>query len=101
MQWMNKVAKKFAKTASVAVTDSVKTEVKNSVVNALPALIGLGFVIIGLRVFKTSAIKLPTMPGIPTLSTMSVVTNNFFLGDSVGKEVVSNIIDSMKGGKIG
>ena len=99
MDMFRKLTKKFAKTASTAVTDEVKSTVKETAINILPALIGLGFVVISLKVFKTSAVKLPisSVGILPTISSMSVVTNNFFLGEDVGKDIAKQLADKALG----
>lgn len=99
MEFISKIARKFAKTAGTALTESVKQEVKSTAINALPLLAGIGLVIIGFKVFKNSSASLPSPTRVPSLSTMSVVTNNFFFGGDFQDEILAKVIAGFEGGK--
>lgn len=102
MGFVDKIAKRFAKTASTEATETMKTEIRNTAVNALPLVMGVGFVILWLKVFKTtSAVKSVASvarPLVPTLTTMSITTNNFFFDEVVKRELLPNILTSIEGG---
>lgn len=93
MGLIDKFTKKLAKTASTVVTDSVKTEAKNVALNALPVLVGLGLAIAGLVIFKSSTTKVPVQTlRLPSISTTSMVTNNWFLDEATKAEVITKFI---------
>ena len=99
MSWIDNIAKRFAKTATVAVTDSVKVEAKNAVYGAIPTLVGIGFAIAGVVIFRAATRVNPgkAMTAAkaisPTLSTTSIVTNNWFLDEASKQEVLSKFMD--------
>lgn len=93
MGMLNNLVNKLAKTASVAATESVKAEVKTVASNALPTLVGIGFAIAGLVIFRSSLTKGSKVVSegiIPMVSRTSMVTNNWFLG--CGKEAQEEIL---------
>ena len=93
MGFIDKFTKKLAKTASTVVTDSVKTEAKNAALNALPVVVGIGLAIAGLIIFKSStATKVVKTIHVPSISTTSVVTNNWFLDEASKAEVLATFI---------
>jgi hypothetical protein len=95
MDFMGKIAKKFVKSATIVVSDSMKTEVKNVASNALPTLLGIGFAIAGLVIFKSALTKTPKVASIiPSLSNVSIITNNWFLGEDLKAEILAQIIGS-------
>lgn len=99
MGLIDKFTKKLAKTASEVVTDSVKTEAKNVAVNALPVLVGLGLAIAGFVIFKSSTTKVPTQAlhiPFPSISTTSMVTNNWFLDEASKAEVLTQFLKNQK-----
>ena len=93
MSIIDRITRKCVKTASTAVSDSVKTEVKKATINAVPALIGIGTVILGLLVFKNPSSGASAAMGSPSISRMSVVTNNYFFDSSVKSELLTKLID--------
>ena len=90
---INKIAQKFVKTASIAVTDSVKEEAKNVAISALPTLLGIGVAIAGLVVFRYTSVKTPRLNSVlPAISTTSSVTNNWFLDNDSKAAVLSQLL---------
>lgn len=102
MKLVESLVKKFTKTASDEVVETVKGEVKNAALVALPIAIGVGIVLVGLRVFRTSTgARLPSAGSLfpaAALSTTSIVTNNFFFDQAIRDEMVARAIGGMKGG---
>ena len=93
MSLLDRITRKCVKSASTAVSDSVKTEVKKATVNAIPALIGIGTVILGLIVFKNPSAAHSGSVRMPSISRMSVVTNNYYFDSSVKSELLTKLID--------
>lgn len=96
MEFVNKMAQRFVKKALPAVTDSVKVEAKKTAVSILPTLIGLGFVVAGFSIFKSSMVRPASTVAhavAPALSKTSIVTNNWFLGEAMTTEVLEKIIN--------
>lgn len=92
MKWLENLTKKVASTASVAVTDSVKTEAKNALANAAPVLLSVGAVIAGFAIFRsgTSGAKAITN-AVPTVS--HVTTNNYFFDAATKADVIAKLIE--------
>ena len=95
MELFNKAVQKFAKKASIVVTDSVKTEAKKTAISILPTLIGIGGVIAGFAIFRSSLAKpvaTVASAAVPTLSRTSIVTNNWFLGKEMTAEILEKVM---------
>lgn len=92
MKLVDKLVTRLTKSASIAVTDTVKEEAKTVAVSVLPSLLGLGFTIAGIILFKSVAGKQLPTGGFPGLSTTSVVTHNWFFDSSAQKEVIEKLI---------
>ena len=99
MEFFNKTIKKFAKKASIAVTESVKIEAKKTAISILPTVLGVGGVIAGFVIFKNSlsrpasAAISSVASAVPALSRTSIVTNNYFFDPSIQSEIVSKLIN--------
>ena len=92
MKLLEKLTKKVAATASVAVTDSVKAEAKNALVSAAPVVVSLGAILAGLAIFKSaSAGKSVASSLLPTVS--HVTTNNYFFDAATKAEVIAKLIE--------
>lgn len=98
MEMFTKLAKRFVKSASTAISDSVKTEAKNVASSVIPTLIGIGLVFAGLSVFRSSLIRAPkTISSVaPTLSTTSIVTNNWILDEASKSEVLKTALKQVR-----
>ena len=76
----------MAKSASVA----VKEEVKNTALDILPTLIGIGGMILGGMVYRDHKMQSShspiARPRIPDYSTITITTNNYYFGSEFGKE---------------
>ena len=90
LPFVDKVAKKFTKTAS----EEVKKEAKKTAVNMLPGLLALGGMILGIVVFRET--KEPrnnhTTTPRPFSSTTHITTNNYFLGD-VSEDIIKKVLE--------
>lgn len=90
LPFVDKVAKKFTKTAS----EEVKKEAKKTAVDMLPGLLALGGMILGIVVFretKESRNSHTTTPR-PFSSTTHITTNNYFLGD-VSEDIIKKVLE--------
>lgn len=92
MKILEKLTKKVASTASIAVTDSVKAEAKNAIVSAVPVVLSVGAVIAGFAIFRggTSGAKAITN-AVPTVS--HVTTNNYFFDAAMKADVIAKLIE--------
>ena len=92
MKWLENLTKKVASTASVAVTDSVKTEAKNALANAAPVLLSVGAVIAGIAIFKGGSSGAKAVANaVPTVS--HITTNNYFFSEAVKADVIAKLIE--------
>lgn len=92
MKLLEKLTKKVASTASIAVTDSVKAEAKNAVVAAAPVVLSVGAIFAGLWIFKSAGgSKAVTNAVAPTIS--HVTTNNYFFDSAVKADVIAKLIE--------
>ena len=78
MKLLEKLSSKMARTASSA----VKEEVQGAALDILPTLIGIGGIIFGTMLYKSHSANLPSTPALPTCSTITITTNNYYFGDS-------------------
>lgn len=94
MGWIDKLVGKFAKTASIAVTDTVKTEAKHAASNILPIVVGVIGAIAGVKVYNSYSSKPQQRNGrrFPTMSTTTTTTNNFFFGEDMAREAFDRAI---------
>jgi len=85
MKMLEKLTNRMAKTASSA----VKEEVQGAAIDVLPTLFGLGGMIFGALLFKRHANAMeqaaPKIPGLPSCSTITITTNNYYFGDNFMK----------------
>ena len=88
MKVFDRFAKKLAGKASVA----VKTEVKKTAIDLLPAALSTLGAIAGILIFKKSVDEAPVMPRKPSVSNTSVTTNNYFF-QSLSEDAIQRIID--------
>ena len=86
MKFLDKIAKKFTKSASSA----VKTEVKKTAVDLLPTVVGAVSMIVGIVIFK-GAVHEPT-PIKPTVSTTHITTNNYFF-QNLSEDMIKKILE--------
>lgn len=87
MKLLDKLAKKFTKSASSA----VKTEVKKTAVDLLPSVIGAFSMVLGIVIFKGSVGASPSSIK-PTVSTTHITTNNYFF-QNLSEEMIRKIIE--------
>lgn len=82
MKFFDKIARRFAQTASV----EVKSEVQKTVYNFLPKLIAIGASALSLWLFKDAgAVK-------PTLTASRITTNNYFFSGA-SEELIRHILE--------
>lgn len=86
MKLLDKITKKFTKSASTA----VKTEVKKTAVDMLPTVAGIISMVVGIVIFKGSTSK-PT-PIKPTVTNTHITTNNYFF-QSMSEEMIKKILE--------
>ena len=85
MKMLEKLTNRVAKTASSA----VKEEVQGAAFDILPTLLGLGGMIFGAMLFKKhtdSIAGAPKIPGLPSCSTITITTNNYYFGEDFMKQ---------------
>lgn len=83
MKFLDKWTKKLAGSASTA----VKTEVKKTVLDLLPAVFGIAAAVVGILVFRESVDD-----NKPMLTATHITTNNYFFGDA-GDEIIKSILE--------
>ena len=99
MELFNKAVKRMTKKASIVVKETVKAEAKKTAISILPTVIGIGAVVAGFVVFKSSLARpvasavSSVAPLIPAVTRTSIVTNNYFFDPAVQAELVSKIIN--------
>lgn len=92
MKMLERLTKKIASTASVAITDSVKTEAKNALVSAVPVVLSVGAVVAGFVIFKSGSSGSKAIANaVPTVS--HVTTNNYFFDAAMKADVIAKLIE--------
>ena len=93
MKFLENIAKKFTKTASV----TAKKEVKKTIVDLIPGILTIGSIIVGILIFHdTDTIESDSnSTSRPYSSTTRITTNNYFLGD-VSDEIIKKILEDQK-----
>ena len=91
MKLIEKVAKKFTKTAS----NTVKNEVKKTAIDLLPVVTGLVSMIVGALLFhETVDVQEEAKPSITNRNT-SITTNNYFFRD-LSEEAIRKVLEEGK-----
>lgn len=90
MKFIDNMIHKYANTAGKAVSAGVKQDIKAGFAEALPTIIGLGTIVIGIlacngKVGTKTASK-------SALRTVTVITNNYFLDAAMKEDVISKMI---------
>lgn len=92
MKFLEKIAKKFTKTASA----TAKKEVKKTIVDLIPGILTVGSIIVGILIFHdTDTVESDSSSSRPYTSTTKITTNNYFLGD-VSDEIIKKILEDQK-----
>ena len=86
MKLVEKIAKKFTKSAS----NTVKTEVKKTAIDLLPTVVGIVSMVIGIVIFKEVVDSPEDLS--PTVSNTSITTNNYFFRDMT-EESIKKILE--------
>ena len=84
MKWLDKITSKFASKASTA----VKKEVKKTVLDLLPTVLGIGAAIGGILLFKEAVFEPEEIA--PSFTTHT--TNNYFFRD-VSEESIKKLME--------
>lgn len=90
MKFLDKLVSKYANTAGKAVSAGVKQEIKIGIVEALPTIIGLGTIAIGILTCR--GMTSPKKSSKAAIKTVTVITNNYFLDAAMKEEVISKMI---------
>ena len=94
LPFVEKVAKKFTKTAS----EEVKKEAKKTAVDMLPGILALGGMILGIVVFRETKESHDNHSAIsprPFTSTTHITTNNYFLGD-ISEDIIKKVLEEKR-----
>lgn len=91
MKFLEKIAKKFTKTASA----TAKKEVKKTIVDLIPGILTVGSIIVGILIFHDTDTVESDSSSRPYTSTTRITTNNYFLGD-VSDEIIKKILEDQK-----
>lgn len=86
MKLVEKIAKKFTKTAST----TAKAEVKKTAIDLLPTIIGVVGMVIGIVVFK-EVVSAPEEIK-PSITNTSITTNNYFFRD-MSEDAIHRILE--------
>lgn len=86
MKFIEKIAKKFTKTASSA----AKCELKKTAIDLLPTIAGVVSMIVGIVIFR-EVVEAPEEIR-PSVSNTSVTTNNYFFRD-MSEEAIHRILE--------
>ena len=90
MKFLDNLIRKYANTAGMAVSAGVKQDIKAGFAEALPTIIGLGTIIVGIIACDGKAgTKAATKSAIRTVT---VITNNYFLDAAMKEDVISKIM---------
>lgn len=90
MKLVEKLTKKFVKTASV----QTKEELKKTALDLLPTVMTIVTTAIGIVIFKNIG-ETPTQPIRPQMSSTTITTNNYFFKDMT-EESIKKILEERK-----
>lgn len=89
MSIFKKAGKKLAQGAS----EQVRTEVKKTFIDFLPSILGVAVMAVGILIFGGGPSRSDDDQNTkPSLTTTSITTNNYFLGD-VSEDIIDKILD--------
>lgn len=89
MKLLDRITKKFTKSASTA----MKTEVKKTAIDLLPTIVGIAGMVLGIVIFKES-VDVPESIE-PVVRNTSITTNNYFF-QSMSDDMIKNIVEGKK-----
>lgn len=93
---LEKLIKRASTTASVTITDNVKTEAKKLGKGLIPTLLGIGAAVAGVIIFRNTTAEKALTGAIdkatPAISNMTITTNNYFFDEAMKADVLSKII---------
>ena len=87
MKFVEKIAKKFAKSAS----STVKTEAKKTAVDLLPTVLGIASMIFGIVIFKDAVADEPKSIK-PAVTNTNITTNNYFFQE-LSEDMIKKILE--------
>ena len=87
MKLVEKIAKKFTKSAS----STVKTEVKKTAIDLLPTILGIASMVFGIVIFKEAVMEEPKTPK-PVVTNTSITTNNYFF-QQMSEDMIKKILE--------
>lgn len=90
MKFVEKLTKKFVKTAST----QTKAELKKTAIDLLPTLMTVITTVAGILIFK-GVIDEPVRPADPHVSSTTITTNNYFFRD-MSEETINKILEERK-----
>lgn len=90
MKFVEKLTKKFVKTAST----QTKAELKKTAIDLLPTLMTVITTVAGILIFKR-VIDEPVRPVDPHVSSTTITTNNYFFRD-MSEETINKILEERK-----
>lgn len=90
MKFLDNLVRKYANTAGKAVSAGVKQDIKAGFAEALPTIIGLGTIVVGILACNGKAGTKTASKS--ALRTVTVITNNYFLDAAMKEDVISKII---------
>lgn len=90
MKFVEKLTKKFVKTAST----QTKAELKKTAIDLLPTLMTVVTTVAGILIFK-GVIDEPVRPMDPHVSSTTITTNNYFFRD-MSEETINKILEERK-----
>ena len=90
MKFVEKLTKKFVKTAST----QTKAELKKTAIDLLPTLMTVITTVAGILIFK-GVIDEPVRPVDPHVSSTTITTNNYFFRD-MSEETINKILEERK-----
>lgn len=87
MKFIEKITKKFVKTASI----QTKEELKKTAIDLLPTVLTIVTTAVGIMIFKNSG-ETASRPIEPRMSSTTITTNNYFFKDMT-EESIKKILE--------
>ena len=87
MKFIEKITKKFVKTASI----QTKEELKKTAIDLLPTVLTIVTTAVGIMIFKNAG-ETTSKPMEPRMSSTTITTNNYFFKDMT-EESIKKILE--------
>ena len=91
MKFVESIAKKFTKQAST----TMKTEMKKTAIDLLPAIAGVASMIFGIMVFRGNPGRIESNRLKPDVTNTSITTNNYFFKD-ISEDMMKKILEEKR-----